>query len=122
MENSEISKRPQQATEKGLPQPAFPLCNLPQGGELNTSGAERRSELTSPRGANQKGRKPVLSQGAEGFFIRKLVFPHPANDRSGRLERALGSERVYLGGVEAELRQDFVIMLTQMRSTSFESG
>src|SRR6266851_1263956 len=29
---------------------------LPGGGELNASGAERRSELTSPRGANQKGK------------------------------------------------------------------
>jgi len=43
----------------------------PRGGELNTSGAERRSELTSPRGANQKGRKPALSQGAERLFISK---------------------------------------------------
>src|SRR5712691_10713953 len=50
----------------------------PRGGELNTSGAERRSELTSPRGANQKGTKPVLSQGAERLFIKKSVFPHPA--------------------------------------------
>src|SRR5713101_1590634 len=56
----------------------------PKGGELNTSGAERRSELTSPRGANLKGRKPVLSQGAERFSIKKLVFPHPANARCMR--------------------------------------
>ena len=47
----------------------------PKGRELNTSGAERRSELTSPRGANLKGRKPVLSQGAERSIIKKLVFP-----------------------------------------------
>ncbi len=33
-----------------------------------------RSELTSPRGANQKGRKPVLSQGAERFFIKNRFF------------------------------------------------
>src|SRR5216684_8868720 len=39
----------------------------PRGGELNTSGAERRSELTSPRGANQKGSNPALSQGGEDF-------------------------------------------------------
>ena len=44
----------------------------PRRGELNISGAERRSELTSPRGANQKGRKPVYRR-AERVFIYKYV-------------------------------------------------
>ena len=50
--------------------PSFPLYNLPQRGELNTSGAERRSELTSLRGANQK-EGSQLSQGAERLFMSK---------------------------------------------------
>ncbi len=67
------------------------------------------------------GRAAEPGGSRSGSKSSKRLSGHP-NDRSGRLERALGSERVYLGGVEAELRQDFVIVLTQMRSTSFESG
>ena len=40
---------------KRVPHPTFPLCNLPQRGRTN-------------------GRKPVLSQGAERFFIRNRLF------------------------------------------------
>ena len=52
---------------KGLPQPAAPLCNLPQRGRTKHYQNRRRSELTSPRGANQKGSNPALSQGGEDF-------------------------------------------------------
>src|SRR5713226_5963295 len=52
---------------------SFPLCNLPQRGELNTSGAERRSELTSLRGANQKGRTPAFA-GCGKTFHEQIGF------------------------------------------------
>src|SRR6266852_6465384 len=58
--------------------PCFPFSVIsPRGGELNTSGAERRSELTSPGGANQKGKKPLLSQGAERLFMSQIGFSAP---------------------------------------------
>src|SRR6266851_5076578 len=44
-------------------------------GMTNKGARENRQP---PRGGRTKGGKPVLSQGAERFFIKKLVFPHPA--------------------------------------------
>ncbi len=74
--------RPAAQTLAGCGKKAFrTLLSLsvisPSGGELNTRGAERRSELTSPRGANQKGKKPLLSQGAERLFVSQIGFSAP---------------------------------------------
>ncbi len=56
---------------KRLPHPTFPLSNLPQRGRTkSTSGAERRSELTSLRGAHKKVGSQLIA-GAERFFISK---------------------------------------------------
>src|SRR6266851_137080 len=55
----------------------------------------------SGRGRQRKGatygRKPVLSQGAETFFIRKWVFPHPARRASASPSAAVNRSSTVAG-------------------------
>src|SRR5713101_559049 len=72
--------------------PSFPLYNLPQRGELNTSGAEKAERANESARCESKRKEASFIAGCGKIFHEEIGFPAPCwRVAGGSLDRSLRS-------------------------------